>query len=297
MGNGLEKLTKKNEPSNFHDYLVLRKMNLEGLGVISELKDPLSNKSYFLLETNYTIINEDMAKYELQQQTQLNDIKHLSPVIKSDVVKDQMLCFDNYSMKILFNDYEKSFDQRIRSNFVLKESDAWIVIGDLYNYLHDLNTLGISNGDIQPKYIQFDENEIVKVVSPLLYTTYQNAYKYRLANDMYYSAYSPELLEEFNNRVQSPKYDPIKSDIFSVGICLLSLCCSENYEYFYNFKHNKINFERIKIKMAQLVKELGFSENIFYFFNLCLKENPNERENLPQLLKIINQKIKKNWNY
>lgn len=287
MGNELTSNTNSGTNTDFHNYIVLKKTNLEGLGLISICKDPVTNKSYFLLETNYSIPNEEMAKSDLQQQMQLNDIKNLSPVIKSDIVKDQLLCFDNYSMKILFNDYEKSFEQRITNNYVIQEDDAWVVIGDLFQYLCDLESLGITNGDLQPKYIQFDDNEIVQVLSPLIYTSYQNAYKYRLANDAYLSAYSPELLEQFNHRIQFPNYDPIKSDIFSMGISLLSLLCGEHFGYFYEFKENRVLFDRVKIKIAQIVKDLGYSEKIFYFLDLCLKEDANQRANLNQLAKIL----------
>jgi len=67
-----------------------------------------------------------------------------------------------------------------------------------------------------------NESNIVKVVSPLLYTDYENAYKYRLANESYKSTYSPELLGNFKHRIQSPQYDREKSDVFSLGISILS---------------------------------------------------------------------------
>ena len=37
-------------------------------------------------------------------------------------------------------------------------------------------------------------NQTVKVINPLQFTDYDNAYKYRLANEKYRSTFSPELL-------------------------------------------------------------------------------------------------------
>lgn len=56
-----------------------------------------------------------------------------------------------------------------------------------------------------------------------MYTDYRNAYNYRLANESYKSTYSPELLKYFTFREERPEIDEIKSDIFSLGIIILSL--------------------------------------------------------------------------
>lgn len=45
------------------------------------------------------------------------------------------------------------------------------MIGDLLNYLTDLNNLGLNNGDLQPEFIYFVNNS-VKVLNPLLFTEY-----------------------------------------------------------------------------------------------------------------------------
>lgn len=93
-----------------------------------------------------------------------------------------MLCFDNHTLKLVFNHYPVSLETLSNRKEPTNEKDVWTIISDLLEYLEDLLSFGLHNGDLQPKYIQFNQNKIVKVVSPLLYTDYLNAYKYRLAN-------------------------------------------------------------------------------------------------------------------
>lgn len=82
----------------------------------------------------------------------------------------------------------------------LDEKEIWPILDDLLSYLYDLSHLGFSHGDLQPWYIKFTKNLAVKIQNPLLYTTYWNAYNYRLANDTYRSPFSPETLKKYEHR-------------------------------------------------------------------------------------------------
>lgn len=66
-----------------------------------------------------------------------------------------------------------------------------------------------------------------------MYTEYRNAYNYRLANESYKSTYSPELLKYFTFREDRPEINEIKSDIYSLGIIILSITSQNNYKKFY----------------------------------------------------------------
>lgn len=73
----------------------------------------------------------------------------------------------------------------------------------------------------------------MKIQAPILYTEYRNAYNYRLANETYKSTFSPELLKYFTFREERPEIDEIKSDIYSLGIIILSIASGINYRKFY----------------------------------------------------------------
>lgn len=203
-----------------------------------------------------------------------------------------MLCFDNFTLNLGFEYYPESFDTCIKRKgpkATINEAEIWLIINDLVNFLLELNNFGLNHGDLQPKHIMFNKNNVVKVICPLIYTTYTNAYKLRMANDDYKSTFSPELLENYEHRNPSPVYDPLRSDIFSMGLCLLCYIQKERFESFYNFHQNSINFEKIKFLLSDLIKQ-GYSEELFYFLNLSLKQSFYDRASIEMLLKVINAK-------
>lgn len=284
MGN---KNTNSQNLPNYSNYTSIQKFNMDSLGEFDLCKDFETNLTYLLITTNYSIINSEMVESEIFSLKRLNEIKNVSELIQYSIEKEKNLCFDNYSLKLLFKEYSLTIEKIALGPSDPKENDIWIIIGDIIEYLSDMKLYEVYNGDIQPKYIQISDAKIVKIISPLLYTVYQNAYKYRLANESYKSCFSPELLEQFQNRVQNPNYDFIKNDIFSVGICILSLMTRESFTYFYDFKENVVLFDKVRMKLAESVKSRGFSERLFYFVDLCLKKNLYERAGLDMLRKLV----------
>lgn len=95
-------------------------------------------------------------------------------------------------MELLFEIFPQNLESLRQQK--LQEAEIWLIIGDLLSYLRDMQMLNLNHGDLQPQYIYRNNENQTKIVAPLLFTEYQNAYKYRLANDNYKSAYAPELL-------------------------------------------------------------------------------------------------------
>jgi serine/threonine protein kinase len=271
---------------------LVRQEEILALGKYEVYNDSTSGKIYLVFESNYSITNPDLAESEISQLRKLENIRNSCSLIEHSICKSQMLCFDNYNIKLSFEYYEESFASAIKNkqgNAPHEEGDIWMIINDIVNYLLELSNYGLTHGDLQPKFILFNKNRIIKIICPLIYTTYQNAYRLRLANDDYHSTFSPELLQNHQHRNISPAYDPVRSDIFSLGICLLSYIHSEPFEAFYDFKNNTVNFDKVKTLLSDLIK-MKYSEELFYFINLCLKHSYYERATIEMLLKIIANK-------
>lgn len=279
---------KDSDFSQYDNYEIITKNVYEGLGEFTICKDNTSGAHFLFFESTYSITNTDLAKSEIQQLEKLNTIKHACNLVNYEISKSKLLCLENYSLNLIFEYYLINLENLGEQNKEGKipEPEVWLIISDLLSYLGDLYNLGLVHGDLQPTNILLNNNRVVKVLSPLIYTSFQSAYDYRLANESYKSTFAPELLESFEHRVQNPNADAKRADVFSLGICLLCLVSNELYPYFYDFNKNVVHFDRIKIKLADLVKT-GYSERLFYFINMCLKESVYERATLEMLVKLV----------
>lgn len=285
MGNN----NPKAKDNRYENYTLLRQEEVQALGKFEVYSDSTTGKVYLVFESNYSITNPDLAESEITQLRKLDNIRNACALLEQSVGKSQMLCFDNYNITLSFEYYEDSFASAVKNKpngNHHDENEIWMIIKDIVNYLLELSNYGLAHGDLQPKNLLFNKNRVVKVICPLLYTTYTNAYRLRLANDDFRSTFSPELLQNYQHRNISPAYDPVRSDIFSFGICLLSYIYGEPFEAFYDFKANTINFDRIKSMMSDLIK-MNYSEELFYFINICLKQSFYERATIETLLKFL----------
>ena len=285
MGNINE---KKQNASQIENYEVVSKNVYDGLGEFSVCRDHATDQFFLVFESTYSITNPDLAETEVLQMKKLNDIKHACRLVSHDISKSKMLCLENYSMNIVYEYYMQNLENLSdgKSGERVQEIEIWLLISDILSYLGDLYNMGLTHGDLQPSNILLTKQKLVKILCPLVYTSFQTAYDYRLANELYKSTYAPELLESFEHRVQNPKVDHKRADIYSLGMCLLCLVSNERYPYFYDFNKNTIYFDRVKIKLADMVKA-GYSERLFVFINQCLKENVYERATLEVLVKMV----------
>lgn len=67
----------------------------------------------------------------------------------------------------------------------LTESTIWIIFDDLFDYLLDLELYGLHHGDIRPEFIYITELRSVKVLAPLMYTTFKTGYQAMLNSEQY----------------------------------------------------------------------------------------------------------------
>lgn len=274
--------------SQYDNYEIISKNVYDGLGEFNVCKDHSTAQHFLIFESAYSITNPELADTEILQMKKLNEIKHACRLINHDISKSKMLCLENYSMNLVFEYYMLNLENLAdrNANDKIAEPEIWLIISDILSYLGDLYNMGLTHGDLQPSNILFNNNRVTKILCPLIYTSFQSAYDYRLANELYKSTYAPELLENFENRVQNPNVDTKRTDIYSLGICLLCLVSNERYPYFYDFNKNTIFFDRVKIKLADMVKS-GYSDRLFFFLNQCLKENVYERATLEALVKLV----------
>lgn len=277
---------------------LVSKEDVTALGQISIYKENGEGRQFLVLQSNYSIPNPEMAEAEVSALRMLDGVKNYCRVFNSHIERAQLLCFDNYVLTVGFEYYPENLETLSSSNSKQinpDEGDLWLIIEDLIQFLSDLNSFGLTHGDLQPKFILFNSNRVVKVVCPLLYTVYGNAYQLRLANDDYHSTFAPELLEAYEHRSVTPENDPLRSDIFSLGICILGYVLHQDYRSFYDFHSNLVKVDRVRLLLSELPNN-GYSEELFYFLSSCLKPSFYDRANLDSLKKIIQTRKKRTKN-
>jgi len=293
MGNINDPDQKGNQ---YSDFQLVNDDKIEALGKFECYEDKNTGKFYLVFESNYAISNPEMAESAVTQLKKIESMRNSCKLVTQTVGKSKVLCFDNYSINLCFEYYNSNMATVIRTRVPgtkVPEAEVWGVVEDLVQYLMELRNFELHHGDLQPKNILFNKNKIVKVMCPLLYTTYENAYRLRLANDNYKSAFSPEELSVYEMRGAMGDIDQTKSDIFSLGICLLAYVRGIPFESFYNFPANRVEMDLVRKEISKLIQEDGFSEELFFFVNVCTKENPIERADLEFLSKIISKKQQK----
>ncbi len=289
MGN---RPNKENPTEQYENCLLRKSEEVPALGKFEVYEDPSNRHFYLAFESSYAITNQELAESEIAQLRKLDSVTNLCHLLRNHVGKSQMLCFENYAVFLEFEYYNDNLNALIKSRnpqLLVLESDIWQVASDAVDFLIQLNRFGLSHGDLQPKNLLFTPQRDLRVLMPLTYTTYQNAYRLRLANDDYKSTFSPEVLTEYNMRNNSPSYDLVRADIFSLGICLLSYLHGDDYQMFYNFRENTIFFDKIKAKLSAMIP-MKYSEELFYFINLCTKQNAYERGTLESLAKVLKKR-------
>lgn len=87
------------------------------------------------------------------------------------------------------------------------------------------------------------------------------------------------------------KYDKEKNDIWSIGICLLVTLINEDYNIFYNWTTQEINYDLIYDKL-RFVQSIGYSHDFLRTVRLILEKDEQKRVGLHDLLGIVGRRQK-----
>lgn len=119
---------------------------MDGLGDFIKCKEIHTYQSLLVVKTNYALPFPQKALQQVSSLKNINEISHAAKLLKFETQKNQMLCYDNHQLFLVFEDFETSLDQLQP----LDENDLWQIIDDILSYLYDLSHLGHTHGDLQP---------------------------------------------------------------------------------------------------------------------------------------------------
>ena len=144
----------------------------------------------------------------------------------------------------------------------MPEETIWSFLEQLVDHLLALEKRGLYHGDLSPGNIYVDSGKLT-VATPLFYTYYNDGYQLMLADSNYRTCLSPELLEEVKVSNHAPEHNPHKSDVFSMGISVLSLVLGVEFDVFYDFEAMQVREYVLRTRLVDLMK-MGYSKKLFW---------------------------------
>lgn len=180
-------------------------------------------------------------------------------------------------------DEEDYFDSTIK---YYSEQEIWYIMECLVSLCKIFKDEGYCHGDIQPRNILIDENGFIKLIDNSLVNYGRTGYLKMVYEGNYTTALSPQLLESLRSRELKPKHDPIKSDVFSIGITMLCACTNHHINEFYDWKQKEVLYNKIKEAFIKM-RRIGFSEQLISRIDGCLEAQEERRLTNEELYRFL----------
>ena len=103
----------------------------------------------------------------------------------------------------------------------------------------------------------------------------------------YHGALSPQLLDAIRKRESIPVHFPEKSDIFSLGVTMLSAATNIHYAMFYDFDNYRFKYDYVAEKLVEMIGS-GYSKLLVGCIGNMLQEKESGRPSVRDLMNFIN---------
>ena len=121
--------------------------------------------------------------------------------------------------------------------YIHKELKSLIDSGD-----HLSKKLHVSHGSLMPETLYLTSEGHIKLINPVLLYNEPNSYQNILTNYMEKGLLSPALMKGLRNKDVNVKHDPIKSDVFAVGLIILYAGSLFNTRELYNYQAKTFDY-------------------------------------------------------
>ena len=305
------------------DYLVFRSNYNSEKTILSQNFSPykiLQNKfkpSLFILEkTKYFLTKEELDS-SIKYITQAIDLKHenICEILYHCQSHSNNICIENnlshtiaveYSLQNLHefiinnkknNKSTKSItsfnDNKGDGNKILDVEHMWYVLKSLLEGISHLVRYNIPTGVITPKNVFITEEGEIKFMNSFYIDGFVSNLSKGLSVPEFKACYSPEELLFLKRNFFNYDLDNEKSLVFSIGLIVLSVAVSEDFESFYDFEGYGVNFKRI-LKRVNGLKVNGYPDSFIDILVGCLLKEPGERFRFQYLKAKINKLINPN---
>ena len=284
---------------NFDNYKIIKTIGEGTYGQLYSVTNILTKKSYAMKELIATDIN---YFYQCLTTLGINYYNKHSNIL--DIYGIYVIIFAEKNffiyalMDLAEGDWEKEIRRRKELYKYYKEDELILILKQLVSALAFLQKRNIAHRDIKLENILLfpnnikDENDLGldKIYKIGDFGEAKNKIKYSvILNTIRGTDYymSPELLEGVNKQKDFIKNNPHKSDVFSLGCCMM-IASTLNYEIIHSIRNPKTQDELNKV--IKTVLEKRYSEKFSYLIIKMLINDENKRIDFINLERLIKRK-------
>ena len=243
---------------DINDYSVDKKLGEGSCGVIYRITNKKTNKKFAFkknIKNNLTSIELCIKEFDMVS------LCHHPNIMEVYGINIRLLDTTTYCLDILMEVAERDWDKEIRKH--LRER-TYYTEEELINILKQISsallyiqqTFNVTHRDIKPQNVLVFTNNIYKLAD------FGEAKEVKInkqvntlrGTELYMS---PILLEGLKLNKDDVKHDPFKSDVFSLGFCLI-YAAGLNYQLLYDlreFNNDKSIANRLKKQLKKLYSE------------------------------------------
>ena len=277
----------QNEDQIIGNYTILKKLNDFRYGDVKLVKNNKNEELYILR----TILVNTKESYEKEiniiSQRKAHEHPNIIRVIGYSAQEKEDFCSHFYKISIFIEFHERDLDielnDRIKNRNPYTDPEFLYMIKSLVSGLYLFQSQNLSHGDVRPINIFVANDGTYKISDPILSSQKPNSLAQTLmGNTQCYL--SPKLLVALLNQDFTAKVNPVKADVYSLGITLLSCATLSRAEEFYDYKKAVIDFLLIAEKLKKLQKI--YSIFVYELISEMLKVDEEERPDFIKLKEI-----------
>ena len=298
--NGKKQRSSLDENVNISDNDELKEFNFNDYKIITQLGQGTFGKIYLVQNKNNELFSmkKIILSEELDVQSVMNEYKMCQKLKHPNVVKilgiyNNKLDSTTYVVYVLMEvgltDWEKEIHTYCDKNLEYSEKDLIQIIKQLSSVLSFLQKKNISHRDIKPQNILVFKNNIYKVAdfgeAKQIDNIAKNLINYSLRGTELYM--SPLLFNGLRTGQIDIKHNLFKSDVYSLGLCILYAAVTSNKPLYEIRKY--VDMNATKKYLDKLLKQ-KYSPK---FLSLLYSMLEIHEKNRPDFIEL--EKIMKKW--
>lgn len=127
----------------------------------------------------------------------------------------------------------------------LTEPEIWYILDSIVNTAKLFENNNYFHGDIQPNTCFLAHNGDLKILDNSLLNFGKSGYEKMCYEKNYKAILSPQLMQALRSKQRRPSYDKQLNEVWCIGMTALCIASYTDYEVFYDYKNNRVMYDRI----------------------------------------------------